>query len=79
MYFYGELIPWKHYIPVKNDLSDLLAKISWAKQNDEKAKEIAQNGRAFVQENLKPNDILNYCHKVLVKYASLQRFTPSPP
>ena len=77
MYFYGELLPWKHYIPVKNDLSDLHEKLSWAKNHDEKAREIAENGRAFVRENLKPEDILEYCHKVLVKYAQLQHFSPS--
>ncbi len=76
MYFYGELVPWKHYIPVKNDLSDLLEKLKWAKSHDAEAKIIAENGRAFAKENLAPEHILEYCHKVLLKYASLQRFTP---
>lgn len=33
-HFYNELKPWKHYIPFKNDLSDLLEKLQWAKEHD---------------------------------------------
>lgn len=77
MYFYDELIPWKHYIPVKNDLSDLLEKIQWAKTHDAEAKIIGQNGRAFVLEHLMPENILEYCYKILLKYAALQKFEPT--
>lgn len=34
-HFYNELQPWKHYIPFKSDLSDLLEKLQWAKEHDE--------------------------------------------
>lgn len=30
-HFYQALKPWKHYVPVKRNLSDLLEKIKWAK------------------------------------------------
>jgi hypothetical protein len=33
-HFYNELQPWKHYIPVKSNLSDLLEKLKWAKEHD---------------------------------------------
>jgi Glycosyl transferase family 90 len=29
-YFFSSLIPWRHYIPVKNDLSDLLETVAFA-------------------------------------------------
>jgi hypothetical protein len=77
MYFYDELIPWKHYVPVKADLSDLQEKIQWAKEHDAMAHEIAENARAFVLTHLMPEHILLYSYKTLVKYASLQRFRPS--
>ncbi len=76
MYFYDEMIPWTHYIPVRNDLSDLQEKIQWAKDHDEMAHQIAENGRAFVLEHLMPDHILLYCYQCLLKYASLQKFTP---
>lgn len=37
-HFYNELQPWKHYIPFKSDLSDLLEKLQWAKDHDEEVK-----------------------------------------
>ena len=77
LYFFDELIPWKHYIPVRADMSDLLKKIEWARANDEKAKEIAQRAREFALTHLMPEHILEYCYKALVKYASLQTFQPT--
>ncbi|XP_014253410.1 KDEL motif-containing protein 1-like isoform X2 [Cimex lectularius] len=59
-HFYSELEPWVHYVPVKRDLSDLVEKIKWAKENDDKAKAISQAGRRFAVENLLPQDILCY-------------------
>ena len=35
-YFYKMLKPYEHYIPFKRDLSDLMDKIKWAKENDQK-------------------------------------------
>jgi len=76
MYFYDALVAWEHYIPVRSDLSDLTEKIAWAKTHDAEAKRIAQNGREFAITHLMPEHILEYCYKVLCKYASLQKFTP---
>lgn len=59
-HFYKRLSPWKHYIPFKRDLSDLLEKIQWARDHDEEAHEIAQNAQAFARENLHPAEILCY-------------------
>lgn len=77
MYFYDELIPWTHFIPVREDLSDLLEKIKWAKAHDAEAKRIAENGRQFALDHLMPEHIMEYCYKVLLKYASLQKFQPA--
>ena len=35
-YFYKDLKPFEHYIPIKRDLSDIMEKIQWAKDNEEK-------------------------------------------
>jgi hypothetical protein len=78
MFFHQALIPWKHYIPIKHDLSDLLEKLAWAKEHDEEAQEIACHGRTFARTHLMPEQILFYCYQTLAKYASLQRFQPCP-
>lgn len=30
-HFYMALKPWKHYVPIKRNLGDLLEKVKWAK------------------------------------------------
>jgi hypothetical protein len=46
-YFYDYLKPWREYIPVKNDLSDLVEKVDWIFNNKEKAQQIANNAYEF--------------------------------
>ncbi len=41
-FFYDELLPWVHYIPVKPDLSDARELLEFAIENDQIAKEIAE-------------------------------------
>lgn len=40
-HFYKELEPYVHFVPFKRDLSDLMEKIQWAKDNDDKVKSCA--------------------------------------
>lgn len=41
-WYYDRLVPWKHYIPIKPDLSDLHLKFKWALANDDTVQRIAQ-------------------------------------
>ena len=71
-WYYGALKPYKHFLPVKEDLSDLMEKISWARTHDSEAKAIAQNATQFVQENLTDEDTLVYLKHLLDEYAKIQ-------
>ncbi|KAL7540603.1 hypothetical protein ACHAXR_010245, partial [Thalassiosira sp. AJA248-18] len=48
-YFHDFLVPWKHYIPIKEDLSDLREKYEWAENNPDQAKRIAEAGTEFAR------------------------------
>lgn len=61
-HFYYKLVPNKHFVPFKRDLSDLVDKLRWAKAHDNRAKEIMETAREFVQDNLMPVNI--YCYHV---------------
>ncbi|KAG7196700.1 hypothetical protein KM043_016030 [Ampulex compressa] len=63
-YFYKELLPGHHYLPVKKDLSDLVQQITWAKQHDVRALKISKAARQFARDNLLPQDVFCY-HGVL--------------
>ncbi|GEM_PF-4222983 len=44
-WYYDKIRAWEHYIPVKNNLSDLEEKVAWAVDNDSEAKAISENAR----------------------------------
>jgi hypothetical protein len=65
------LIPYQHYIPFQADLSDLLEKIEWLKQNDNAARKIAQEAQLFVQQNFTSGGVELYIRKLLFAYSAL--------
>ena len=48
-YIHDRLKPWRHYIPVSDDLKDLEKKFEWAESHPEQAKMIADHGTAFMR------------------------------
>ena len=61
-----------HYIPVKEDLSDLLDVIKWCRRNDDRCKEIANNGLTFARSILNKNYIQSYLSQILWSLAPNQ-------
>jgi hypothetical protein len=51
-WFYDDMEPWVHYVPVENDFSDLNDKIEWCLHNEETCIEITENAHRFVLEKL---------------------------
>lgn len=47
-----DLIEWVHYVPIKDDFSDLREKIEWCFHHEEECKNIAKNARIFVTGTL---------------------------
>ena len=75
-HFYKELQPWVHYVPVKNDLSDLVEMIEWAKKNDKEAKKIAKAGQLYARDNLMSDKLYCYTLAVFQEYAKRQLSEP---
>jgi hypothetical protein len=44
-WYYDRLIPWKNFVPVEADISDLLEKIVWLRAHDDHARQIGENAR----------------------------------
>jgi hypothetical protein len=68
-WFYRELKPYIHYVPIATDLSDLFEKIKWAKNNDTLCATIAKNAREFALKHLLFDDIYQYLYLALCHYA----------
>lgn len=75
-HFYSHLKAGTHYVAVKRNLSDLLEKIHWAKENDGAARELARAGQAAARELLQPSRLYCYYHRVLHTYSQRQSGRP---
>lgn len=73
-FFYPAMKPWIHYIPVKEDLSDVRDLLEFAKENDDVVHEIAKRGRQFIWDHLRMEDVTCYWETLLKKYAKLLKF-----
>lgn len=69
-YYYDELKPWVHYIPVKDDLSNLISTIEWCKNNDDTCKLIAENAYTFAITYLTRDKVYEYMANLLYSYQS---------
>uniref|UniRef100_A0ABI7Y8B2 Protein O-glucosyltransferase 1 n=1 Tax=Felis catus TaxID=9685 RepID=A0ABI7Y8B2_FELCA len=68
-FFYPQLKPWVHYIPVKTDLSNVQELLHFVKANDDMAQEIAERGSQFIMNHLQMDDITCYWENLLTEYS----------
>ncbi|XP_037590976.1 protein O-glucosyltransferase 1 isoform X3 [Cebus imitator] len=68
-FFYPQLKPWVHYIPVKTDLSNVQELLQFVKANDDVAQEIAERGSQFIRNHLQMDDITCYWENLLTEYS----------
>jgi hypothetical protein len=71
-HFYAHLLPWKHYIPISVDASDLRAAKIWVSENDEEARRIAENAHRLFKTRLRAQDLHCYVFRLLHSIASGQ-------
>jgi hypothetical protein len=72
-WFYRGIIPYEHYVPIANDLSDIFEQFKWAKENDILVENIAKNATDFANVWLSHEGIFVYLYKLLEEYAKLQQ------
>tara|TARA_B100001057_G_scaffold390173_1_gene398091 strand:+ start:2467 stop:3345 length:879 start_codon:yes stop_codon:yes gene_type:complete len=67
-FFYPFMKPWEHYIPVKNNLSDLIEKTRWIINNYSEASEIGLNGKDFAEKYLTQDYALEHIKNLIFKF-----------
>ena len=75
-FFYPELKPWVHFIPIAKDYSDLEEKLMFLSENDEIAQNIAQNGFNFIWNHLTLDSVQCYWTQLLDSYSKLLKYEP---
>ncbi len=63
---------WTHYIPVNEDLSNLVELIEWAQAHDAEVQAIAARARSLVLREFRVQDMYCYMGRVLSKLATLE-------
>ena len=67
LWFSFLLKPYEHYIPIEENLDDLVDKIKWCITNDDKCYDIAMNGFNFYKKYLEKDGIYDYMQNILSK------------
>lgn len=65
LWFSHLLVEYVHYVPVKEDLSNLFTQIRWCKSHDSQCKQIAQNAKRFYNTYLTREGILAHLESIL--------------
>lgn len=73
-FFYPQLKPWVHYIPVRQDLSNLRELLQFVKENDEVARQVSERGQQFISDHLRMEDVSCYWESLLKEYAKLLKY-----
>ncbi|XP_053696110.1 protein O-glucosyltransferase 2-like [Sabethes cyaneus] len=68
-HFYSKLRQGVEYVPFKRDLTDLLAKIKAAMEDDDEMLAIRDSAKTFVEQHLLPEQILCYSALLFTEYA----------
>ena len=70
--WYSQFIkPFVHYVPIKEDLSDLIEKIEWCIRNDAECQRIVQNANKFYEHYLGVDGILDFLQRTFVDLARI--------
>ncbi|KAM8903346.1 protein O-glucosyltransferase 1 [Spinachia spinachia] len=75
-FFYPQLQPWVHYIPVKQDLSDVRELLQFVQENDAVARDIATRGKEFIVDHLRMRDVSCYWERLLAEFGRLLAYKP---
>lgn len=59
-WFYDDFEPWKNYIPIRDDFSDIDEKFEWCESNPEECQKIIENNLNLFQKVYRYQNVLNY-------------------
>ncbi len=72
LWFFKALKPYVHYIPVAEDLSDLLTQFEWANTHEEECQKISENARILSAEALTQEAVYVYLYRLIEAYSKKQ-------
>lgn len=70
-WYYAQLKPYEHYLPINADFSNLTDQFTWAEANPHAAKRIAANGHKIARQIFSHTNILQSTAEAFKRYHSL--------
>ncbi len=67
-YYHYQLIPNYHFIPIKEDFSDLIEKIEWANSNPIEVNQIIENATQFAIHNLNYDSVVGVFKSKMINH-----------
>jgi hypothetical protein len=64
-WFYDEYLPWVHYIPIKDDFSDLQEKYNWCETHQLECEEMVRKCKCLFQKIYRVSNMIEYIKTVL--------------
>jgi hypothetical protein len=64
-WYYNDLQPWVHYVPVEADLADLEERIQWCLDSDEAVQKIADNGMKYASGKVFGTEMMQASKSIL--------------
>jgi len=62
------VLPYVHYVPVKNDFSDIVEKYQWAESNPDKVTDIVQNAYLLATTTLHPSRLAEQFKQCILRH-----------
>ena len=78
-WFWDELVPWENFIPVARDLSDLVSRARWVKENPRQAVRIGRAGQQLTQRLLTRRSAVEQWARTLSEAARTPTRAWAPP
>lgn len=69
-WYYKALTPWRHYVPIKQDLSNLESQLNFLQNNDLRAEKIADSGRRLAEVIFSSEKVDEYVDRLLWAYSN---------
>ena len=73
-WFYDDFKPWTHYVPIKDDMSDIQEKYEWCESHQEECELMVSNCKALFQKAYRFTNVMDYIETQVYKMANLQPY-----
>ncbi|MFZ0565623.1 MAG: glycosyl transferase family 90, partial [Chlamydiales bacterium] len=67
-WYFQDLRPWVHYIPIDKGLNNLVERLIEVQENETLGQEVASNGRAFAISHISSSSIREYMMALIREY-----------